>query len=101
MNVVGWMARYRDTARFRRMFELPMTAHSCDQRPAVSSEKLQHVTDPHIGHMISEPNENQKPYNVRVDAAARIKHPSPHQAKLRNTLPPLASNGTMKVGLSN
>jgi hypothetical protein len=31
-------------------------------------------------------------YNGRVDAAARIKAPSAAPSKLRNTLPPLASN---------
>ena len=32
------------------------------------------------------------PYNVRVDAAARIKAPSAAPSKLREALPPLASN---------
>src|SRR5439155_22585250 len=35
--------------------------------------------------------------NVRVDAAARIKAPTAAPSKLREAVPPLASNGTMKL----
>ena len=67
-----------------------MTAHSCDQRPAVSSEKLQHVTDLHSGHMIGEPIENLKPYNGGVDAAGN--NYVADKMSMTSPLVPLASN---------
>src|SRR5437588_1943006 len=39
--------------------------------------------------------------NVGVDAAARIKAPSAAPSKLRNTLPPLASNDLLDFAVSN
>ena len=64
MNIVRWVAGYGDATRLSRMFELAMTAHGGDERPAIVFEKLENITNLHSSDMIGEPTENQKPYNV-------------------------------------
>jgi hypothetical protein len=46
------------------MFKLTMTTRSCDERPTITSEELEDITDFHGSDMIGESTENQKPYNV-------------------------------------
>jgi len=83
------------------MFELTMTTNSRDQRPTITSEKLKDISNLHSSHMIGESIENQKPYNVRVDAAARIHSSIAARIILRNRLPPLASNDLFGVAGSS
>ena len=64
MNVVRMMPGYGNPTRFRGVLELPMATHSCDNRPTIISEKLEHITNFHSSSMIGESIENQKPYNV-------------------------------------
>jgi hypothetical protein len=64
VNIVGRMSGHRNATRSRRMFELPMTTHSRDERPTIIFEELKDITNLHSSNMIGESIENQKPYNV-------------------------------------
>src|SRR5436190_198350 len=66
------MSGHRDATRFRRMFKLTMTTHSCDQRPTIIAEKLEDITNFHSSNLVGESIENQKPFKGGVHAAARI-----------------------------
>jgi len=94
MNIVRLVSGDRDATRFRRMFKLTMTTHSCDQRPTITSEELEDITNFHSSNMLGESIENQKPYNggsslggaISIHPSAFIRHPC------SSTLLPLASN---------
>jgi len=45
------------------MFELPVTALSCDENPTIVSQELEDIANFHSVHMIGDLMENQKPYN--------------------------------------
>ena len=87
MNVIRRMARHRNTACFGWVFELPVTTFSRDKMPAVITEKLEYITNFHSAHMIGESVEKSKPYNVRVDRAARFHATFAAPGLMRNTLP--------------
>ena len=64
MNIIGRVPGHCDATRFRRMFELTMTANSGDECPTIISEKLEYITNFHGAHMIGESVDKEKPYNV-------------------------------------
>ena len=67
------------------MFELPVTALSCDENPTIVSQELEDIANFHSVQPIGDLMENQKPYtrsHITVELTRRraSKHPSPDHA---------------------